>query len=543
VTFRLAYLLVFTDDPQVVVTLGRRAGALAERMGDVEARLLGEFTGLVVRFVRGDEAPPSTAGFFERVESMRELAGECDREDLQFRVEQWSVATNFLMARIPECEEAIERAAELARRLGTPRFSWEVDMNRCMRAADRGDRDASEAFMRRAGGVVRRLRPDLHMLVELIGMTLIDFHYDGKTEVTRTVYEAMDDVITLSFGAGSTALAVALDGDLAAARRRMWAILGEDGELEGLRRPDGQMAATVCVLAVTASIVGDREAGARLRPLLESQRPYLIHATPSLGFGYLPEWCIGRLELLAERHDAAVEELREATARADELGMVWASGWIRVDLARALYGRDGDGALGEVESLLVEGEGFAERYGLGWVRRCALEARAEIEGRTPPAPESTDERPRPLRALATRGGRRALSALVGDLDDAELERRYAEPRRQRTLLKGMARSFQPAQAGDFAGVVAYEIEPFAIESPADAPWRWAIEADARAGKARLIEPAPLDAAVTVHIGLADWVRVLAGLEDPLRAMIAGRCSVEGDVAVGARLQAMFGAQT
>jgi hypothetical protein len=128
------------------------------------------------------------------------------------------------------------------------------------------------------------------------------------------------------------------------------------------------------------------------------------------------------------------------------------------------------------------------------------------------------------------------------LDDADLERRFAEPRRQRALLKAMARGFQPAQAGGFNGVIAYELEPFAIEPPPDAPWRWAVEVDSGAGHARLLEPAPLDAAVTIHFGLADWVRVTAGMEDPLTAMVAGRCSVEGDVTVAVHLEAMFGAR-
>ena len=50
----------------------------------------------------------------------------------------------------------------------------------------------------------------------------------------------------------------------------------------------------------------------------------------------------------------------------------------------------------------------------------------------------------------------------------------------------------------------------------------------------------MEAAVTVHLGLADWVRVAAGVQDPLPAMVAGRGSVEGDVRLSVRLQAMFG---
>jgi hypothetical protein len=351
----------------------------------------------------------------------------------------------------------------------------------------------------------------------------------------------LEEVAPRGFSSAIAAVATAADGDFETARRGLWALLGDGDDLEALRRPDGHMPAAVCVLALTASIIGDREAATRLRPLLEPFRSILVQAPPSLSFGYLPEWHIGRLELLAERPDAAVEELRPAVERADELEMAWASAWIRVDLAIALHRRDGPADRAEAASVLAEGEAIAERYGIGWAGKCAAEARAEMEGRAPPEPRS-GERPRPLRALATRGGRRALSALVGGLDDAEVERRYAEPRRQRTLLKAMARGFQPAQAGGFEGVIAYEIEPYEIEPPGDAPWRWAIEVDSRAGRARLLEPAPLDAAVTVHFGLADWVRVLAGQESPLKAMIAGRCSVEGDVTLGVRLEGMFGAR-
>jgi SCP-2 sterol transfer family len=104
----------------------------------------------------------------------------------------------------------------------------------------------------------------------------------------------------------------------------------------------------------------------------------------------------------------------------------------------------------------------------------------------------------------------------------------------------MARGFQPAQAGGFSGIVAYELEPFEVEAPPEAPWRWAIEVDSATGRARLVEPAPLDAAVTVHMGLAQWVRVMAGVESAITAMAGGRCSVEGDVMLAVRLGAMFG---
>jgi len=90
-------------------------------------------------------------------------------------------------------------------------------------------------------------------------------------------------------------------------------------------------------------------------------------------------------------------------------------------------------------------------------------------------------------------------------------------------------------------VIAYELEPYDIPAPSEAPWRWAIEVDSKAGRARLIEPAPLEAAVTIHAGLAEWVRVSAGVQDAVTAMTVGRFSIEGDVILAARLEAMFGA--
>jgi hypothetical protein len=176
-----------------------------------------------------------------------------------------------------------------------------------------------------------------------------------------------------------------------------------------------------------------------------------------------------------------------------------------------------------------------------WVHEQVAIARAELEGHPAPAPTPAGAHARPVRALAARTGRRALAAMVRGQSDEALERRFSDPRRQRALLRATARGFQPAHSGGFCGIIAYELEPYAIEVPPEAPWRWAIEADSKAGRARLVEPAPLEAALTIHAGLAEWVRVSAGVQDAVTAMAVGRFSVEGDVLLAARLEAIFGA--
>jgi eukaryotic-like serine/threonine-protein kinase len=535
-TFRLAYVLVYSEDDETLTALRRRAEELERRLGDAEARVLGGMTTFVTRFARHPD-PHDVPSLFEDLEATLDLLGpaeDCGREDLLFRLVLWSASIHYSMARIPECDLAIERSGEIATRLGSPRFTWEVDLARSMRLFDRGRRADAEAQLRRAGAVLRRLRPDLHIFGELFLVAVASWIYGGETGLGRLIADAVGGMPGGAVSVGALSLAAA-DGDAEATREELRAEL--DSGLEGLRRPDGHLPVAVCWLAGAAIEVEDRESGARLRPLLEPMRSRLGQAIPLSGFGQLPEWYIGGLELLAGRFDTAVAELRDAVARADELELVWTSAWGRTDLARALH-RNGDAE--QARGVLAEAEAIAARYGVGWAARRAEAVRAEIEGRQAPASGRPDERVKPIRALAARGGRRALASMARGLSDRELELRFADPRRQRALVRAMARGFQPAQAGGFSGTIVYELEAYAIEPPADSPWRWAIEVDPKAGRARLTEPAPLDPAVTIHFGLADWVRVMAGIENPLSVMVTGRCSIEGDVIVAARQEAMFG---
>ena len=105
--------------------------------------------------------------FAEEVIELSEVAEHCGRDDLLFRTVQWSIVAHYALGQMAECDQAIERAAEIAERLGSPRFSWEIDAYRACRLVDRGDRAGAEALLHRAGATLRRLRPDLHMTVEL----------------------------------------------------------------------------------------------------------------------------------------------------------------------------------------------------------------------------------------------------------------------------------------------------------------------------------------------------------------------------------------
>jgi class 3 adenylate cyclase len=536
---RLSYALTYSEDEQALSALAQRARELDARIGDTESQVLARFSEVITAATRSAEPLTSMGRFAEQGIELCRLAEGCGRDDLLFRVVEWSLVAHYLRGEIAQCDQGVEHAAQIASRLGSPRFTWEVDLNRAFRLLDRGDRAGGEELLRRAGRTVRRLRPDIHVALELTLLMFNQWLFDGETAALRPVYAAVEAAVPMGAISALATLAAAMDGDHDTAAQRMERQLADDLAL--IRRPDIHLPTSLCFLAIAATYSGDRVAGERLRELLEPLRPYLMTLGPAIHGGHVVEWHIGRLELLAERPEAAVEELRIAVARADVFGLAWLTGWTRVDLAVALHRRNGLGDREQALATLAEGEVLTEGYGMRGVQQRAALARAELEGSELPIAPSPTEHSRPLRALTARTGRRALAALVRGQDDEALERRFSEPRRQRALLRAMARGFQPAQAGGFRGVIAYELEPYAIEAPPEAPWRWAIEIDSVAARARLLEPAPLETAVTVHLGLADWVRVIAGVQSAVTAVTAGRGSVEGDVILAARLEAMFGA--
>jgi len=537
-TFRLCWALSLTEDQGALTALVERARELGLRLGDTESEVLAGFTELYAAFCRSSH-PLSVLDRVGQFLELSDLAERCGREDLLFRAVGWSIAARYTLGQMAECDRAIEHAAEIAERLGSPRFSWEVDTYRAFRLIDLGDRAGAEALLRVAGATLRRLRPDIHMTVELLTLLRIKWIYDGDVATARAAAEASEAGVGLGVLSAVITAYAALDGDHETARRRLAS--EHAGGFEELRRPDTQVPVGLCLLALAATLSGDRAAGERLRPLFEPLRGYVMCLAPAIYFGYIAEWLVGRLEMLAGSYDAAVDELRAAVARADALRLTWLRAWARVDLALALHRRGGDGDGEEARAALAESDEISERHAMRWVHSQATVARAELEGRLAPRTTLANERTRPIRALTARTGRRALAAMVRGHDDEVLERRFSDPRRQRALLRAAARSFQPAYSGGFSGVIAYELEPYVIEAPAEAPWRWAIEVDSNAGRARLLEPAPLEAALTIRAGLADWVRVSAGVQEAVTAMAMGRFSVEGDVILAVRMEAMFGA--
>jgi hypothetical protein len=132
--------------------------------------------------------------------------------------------------------------------------------------------------------------------------------------------------------------------------------------------------------------------------------------------------------------------------------------------------------------------------------------------------------------------RKLLARFITGADDAKLERRFGSPRIQRVMFRAMAAGFDPAAAAGFEGTISYELQRPATGAP---PARWTIDVSGHRARAR--PGATEDAALTLRLALADFVRIAAGTVDPAIPVLQGRASFRGDFGLAVRLPEMFGA--
>jgi alkanesulfonate monooxygenase SsuD/methylene tetrahydromethanopterin reductase-like flavin-dependent oxidoreductase (luciferase family) len=133
-------------------------------------------------------------------------------------------------------------------------------------------------------------------------------------------------------------------------------------------------------------------------------------------------------------------------------------------------------------------------------------------------------------------GQAGLQRLIGRASDARLEQIFASTQAQRAVFGMMTRQFQPGMAAGFDGAIVYEL------GMTDGSRRsWTIEVhDGRAGAH---QGGSADAALTIRVPLADFIRVLttAGSFYPL--ILDGRMTMEGDLGLANRMAEMFGGRS
>jgi len=314
---------------------------------------------------------------------------------------------------------------------------------------------------------------------------------------------------------GSLSLVCAYLQDAQAARHLYERLLPYDGRYVWIPPALGSLGPVSFHLGLLCAVMRrDAEAFAHLEDALGHSdrmrdRPWHVMAQFSFAIALLLRRDAGDFE-------RAYELLDEARASAEEMGL---RSPLDRPLARLFFTiADERGYREDIESVLHE---------------VADTSDGGTEG------SRAQQQPSRMKAALRRRGLKHLSKIVKNASDEDLIDRFRSRAVQRALFTATAMSFVPDQAFGFEGTIAYELTAIADASgcipEAD---RWTITVSGGKAVARRGKPASPD--VSVRIGLADFVRIVAGEINPIGAMLGGLTEVEGDLAVASRLVDMFG---
>jgi putative sterol carrier protein len=127
----------------------------------------------------------------------------------------------------------------------------------------------------------------------------------------------------------------------------------------------------------------------------------------------------------------------------------------------------------------------------------------------------------------------AFRRFVKRSTDRRLERTVGSDRGLRFVFRTMARAYRPDRAAGWTGDIRYE-----LTDSRGAVRVWTVSCGATDARAR--ESAEPDPALTIKLGLADFIRLAGQDLDPAVALLTGRMDLEGDFDVAVRLGEMFG---
>jgi alkanesulfonate monooxygenase SsuD/methylene tetrahydromethanopterin reductase-like flavin-dependent oxidoreductase (luciferase family)/putative sterol carrier protein len=138
-----------------------------------------------------------------------------------------------------------------------------------------------------------------------------------------------------------------------------------------------------------------------------------------------------------------------------------------------------------------------------------------------------------VQALLADQGERAFKAFVRRSDDRRLERTAGSGTGLKMLFGAMAQAYEPDKAAGFSGDLQYDLRRANGELVS-----WTVTLGPEGASVR---PATASApALTLKLGVVDFVRIAGGDLDPGKALLTGRMDMEGDLAIAARLGEMFG---
>jgi tetratricopeptide (TPR) repeat protein/putative sterol carrier protein len=294
--------------------------------------------------------------------------------------------------------------------------------------------------------------------------------------------------------------------------------------------------AAMCAWAEVCCALEDRD---RAAILYDALLPYADHnaAVAICGTMGSPSSQLGLLAGLLGRFEDAASHFEQGRTENERMGFANLVARTRAWQGQTLLlERPGDATA--PAGLAAEALETARRLQLAGLERLALDLLEQCEpGSTGPArtagQRGTGPRRRDrVRSRLTTTGRSALLRLVAGRSDEELSRRLSTPAAQRAVMTAMAKSFQPRGAFGFLGDIEHE-----LSDGRRSDW-WTLTVEDQRASAR---PGRSDRpALTIHISAADFLRVLAGELDPVRALVERRARIDGDVLAASHLDEMFG---
>ena len=149
------------------------------------------------------------------------------------------------------------------------------------------------------------------------------------------------------------------------------------------------------------------------------------------------------------------------------------------------------------------------------------------------APANGRPRQARVQALLAEQGERAFKAFVRRSDDRRLERTAGTSTGLKVLFGAMAQAYVPEKAAGFSGDLQYDLRRANGELVS---WTVTLGPDGAS-----VRPGTASApALTLKLGVVDFVRLAGGDLDPGKALLTGRMDMEGDLAIATRLGEMFG---
>ena len=242
VIFRLLYVTVYERGGSGRAILVARAERLAAGRDDALTQLKLAAIRFASAFAYSPD-PMDAAGTVSDWLEVVSLAPQAGRDDWLLRSLTWGAHAACVEGDPQRCDELIEQAGVVAARLGTPRFTWEIDKLRSERMIERGDVAAGLELTELAAATIGRLRPDIQVMMGLGARLGMSGFYGGDFGAAAASFRSVAAAIDW----GATSAIVPWLQSMSGENEAAWAAIDGllDNDFDALRALDGTYAVAV----------------------------------------------------------------------------------------------------------------------------------------------------------------------------------------------------------------------------------------------------------------------------------------------------------